>query len=58
MGDCPYHVLREGVAKVPKINNFILYVFAGVLKMHHVHKMLKKAGPTTVNMTQSGWLRM
>ena len=33
---------------------YFVFFFAGVLKMHRVHKMLKKAGPTTVNMTQGG----
>ena len=33
---------------------FYFAFFAGVLKTRRVHKMLKKAGPTTVNMTQGG----
>ena len=33
---------------------FYFAFFAGVLKTRRVHKMLKKAGPTTVNTTQGG----
>ena len=57
MADCHSHVLRTGVAKVLKMYYLILYVFAGVLNMHHVQSMLV-AGITTVNMTQGGGLGM